>query len=117
MRCRLLLVPVLFCFIVFALDQMAASEEAKVYIVYLEKQDGVAPEALESSHLQTLTSLLGSEEAAKGSILYSYKTVANGFSAKLTPSQAAALTGKPGVLQVVPSQILHTHGASAAQKV
>ncbi|KAI5055025.1 hypothetical protein GOP47_0030170 [Adiantum capillus-veneris] len=83
---------------------MATSDEATVYIVYLERQCGSAPEALEASHLETLTSVLGSEEAARASLLYSYKTAANGFSAKLTPSQASVLKEKPGVLQVVPSQ-------------
>ncbi|MCO5602052.1 hypothetical protein L7F22_056179 [Adiantum nelumboides] len=101
MQHRLLALVLLFA---FSISAMAVSEEATVYIVYLEKQGAAAPEALEASHLETLTSLLGSKEAARASLLYSYTTVANGFSAKLTPSQASSLKEKPGVLQVVPSQ-------------
>ncbi|KAH7294204.1 hypothetical protein KP509_28G060600 [Ceratopteris richardii] len=46
-------------------------------------------------------------DSARAALLYSYTTAINGFSAKLTPSQANELKEKPGVLEVVPSQTYH----------
>ncbi|KAH9543030.1 hypothetical protein CY35_13G040700 [Sphagnum magellanicum] len=85
-----------------------AQGDAAVYIVYMEKGDTNA-EDLESLHLNTLASVSDSHEAAKGALVYSYKEGLNGFSAKLTPEQVSALSEKPGVLQVVPSKVVHLH--------
>ncbi|XP_019053208.1 PREDICTED: subtilisin-like protease SBT3.17 [Nelumbo nucifera] len=87
-----------------------ASSEAAVHIVYTEKPEGEEPEAF---HIKTLASVLGSEEAAKGALLYSYKNAANGFSAKLTPEQVSQISKQPGVLQVVPSRTLQLHSGPA----
>ncbi|GLJ43047.1 hypothetical protein SUGI_0893590 [Cryptomeria japonica] len=87
-------------------EQAKASNEGTVQIVYMERTSDEDPE---STHIQTLASVLGSEEAAKSAILYSYKHTVNGFSAKLTPEQVDALSKMPGVLQVMPSQKLHLH--------
>ncbi|KAJ6318766.1 hypothetical protein OIU76_014176 [Salix suchowensis] len=57
----------------------------------------------EAYHIRTLASVLGSEDAAKEALLYSYNTVASGFSAKLTPQQAEQILKLLGVLQVVPN--------------
>ncbi|KAK9109927.1 hypothetical protein Sjap_017987 [Stephania japonica] len=51
------------------------SGEAEVHIVYTEKPEGEEPEAY---HVRTLATVLGSEEAAKEAIIYSYKTAASG---------------------------------------
>ncbi|GKE71838.1 subtilisin-like protease SBT3.17, partial [Tanacetum coccineum] len=59
-------------------------EEASVHIIYTDRP---LEEELETYHLRTLSSVFGSEEAAKGALLYTYKHAACGFSAKLTPTQ------------------------------
>ncbi|KAI4346389.1 hypothetical protein L6164_007287 [Bauhinia variegata] len=84
----------------------SASSAPAVHIVYTERPQGEEPEAY---HIRTLTAVLGSEEAAKEALLYSYKTAASGFSAKLTPEQVAEISKQPGVLQVVPSRKLELH--------
>ncbi|PWA48376.1 proteinase inhibitor, propeptide, Peptidase S8, subtilisin-related protein [Artemisia annua] len=57
-------------------------------------------------------SILG-EEAAKGALLYTYKHVACGFSAKLTPTQVEEISKRPGVLQVVESGTMRLHESPA----
>ncbi|XP_062101200.1 subtilisin-like protease SBT3.11 [Humulus lupulus] len=84
-----------------------AEPESAVHIVYTEQpQNNEEPE---SYHIRTLASVLGSEEAAKEALLYSYKTAASGFSAKLTPDQVAQISKQPGVLQVVPNRKMVLH--------
>ncbi|XP_023731857.1 subtilisin-like protease SBT3.17 [Lactuca sativa] len=82
------------------------SVSAAVHIVYTERPQ---QEDLEIYHLRTLSSVLGSEEAAKGALLYTYKHAACGFSAKLTPEQVEDLSKQPGVLQVVESRTVQLH--------
>ncbi|XP_004241826.1 subtilisin-like protease SBT3.9 [Solanum lycopersicum] len=96
-------------FITTMADSQASSQpsnESKVHIVYTEQPKDQEPEEY---HIKTLTSVLGSEEAAKEALLYSYKHAASGFSAKLTAEQVSELSKLPGVLQVVPSQTVQLH--------
>nr|GMD68663.1 subtilisin-like protease SBT3.17 [Ipomoea batatas] len=95
-----------FLFVAAMADSQSTSD-AKVYIVYTHKpEEGVEHEDF---HLKTLASVVGSEDAAKEAILYTYKHAASGFSAKLTPAQVDELSKKPGVLQVVRSQTVQLH--------
>uniref|UniRef100_A0A2N9ICN0 Inhibitor I9 domain-containing protein n=1 Tax=Fagus sylvatica TaxID=28930 RepID=A0A2N9ICN0_FAGSY len=68
------------------------------------------PATTKKSHHEMLSTLLGSKEAAKSSILYSYRHGFSGFAARLTESQAEAIADFPGVVQVIPNRIhkLHT---------
>ncbi|KAJ4799457.1 Subtilisin-like protease SBT3.3 [Rhynchospora pubera] len=91
-------------------SEIEKKEEATVHIVYVDRPEGADPEEF---HIRTLGSVLGSEEAAKGAVLYHYKSAASGFSAKLTPSQVEELKKQPGVLQIVPSQTYQLHGPGA----
>ncbi|KAB5512386.1 hypothetical protein DKX38_029414 [Salix brachista] len=61
-----------------------SSAAASVQVVYTKRPQDEEPEAY---HIRTLASVLGSEDAAKEALLYSYNTVASGFSTKLTPQQ------------------------------
>ncbi|XP_042485690.1 subtilisin-like protease SBT3.10 [Macadamia integrifolia] len=63
------------------------------------------PETTVKSHHDILATLLGSKEAAKNSILYSYKHGFSGFAATLTDSQAKAVADMPGVVRVFPNRI------------
>ncbi|XVF53196.1 hypothetical protein PTKIN_Ptkin05aG0080900 [Pterospermum kingtungense] len=88
------------------------SEAAKtnVYIVYLGGKTHEDPAATKMSHHKMMFTLLGSKEAAKNSMLYSYKHGFSGFAARLTESQAKEIAEFPGVVQVFPNHIhkLHT---------
>ncbi|KAM3404289.1 hypothetical protein ACQJBY_007405 [Aegilops geniculata] len=84
-----------------------AAQEAAVHIVYVDRPEDADPEEF---HIRTLAPVLGSEEKARGAVLYHYKHAASGFSAKLTTEQVEDLKKQPGVLQVVPSQTLQLHG-------
>ncbi|EEF43472.1 Cucumisin precursor, putative [Ricinus communis] len=82
----------------------------KVHIVYMGEKKYEDPATTKKSHHQMLSTLLGSKEAAKSSILYSYKHGFSGFAARLTEAQAVKIAEFPGVIQVIPNRIhkLHT---------
>ena len=67
----------------------------QVYIVYLGGHAGAkAEEAILEDHHALLRSVKGSEEAARASLLYSYKHTLNGFAAILSREEATELSGR-----------------------
>ncbi|KAM3318098.1 hypothetical protein ACQJBY_035688 [Aegilops geniculata] len=57
-------------------------------------------------HLGILTAALGSEEKAKAAIIYNYKNVVSGFSARVTPAELEAIKKQPHVNRALPSATL-----------
>ncbi|XP_078441065.1 proteinase inhibitor, propeptide [Wolffia australiana] len=106
MRSNLFFVCCLFS-LVSASVAVISMDDAAVHIVYTESPKDGDPEAY---HVKTLTSVLGSEEAAREALVYSYKSAVSGFSAKLTSQQVAEITKQPGVIHVAPSLAHHLHG-------
>ncbi|XP_006658512.1 subtilisin-like protease 4 [Oryza brachyantha] len=82
-----------------------ATDGAGVYIVIVQPPAGGADTL--AYHTGILAAALGSEERAKVALLYSYRTVASGFAAVLTPPELAALQKNPAVIQVRPDQMYH----------
>uniref|UniRef100_A0A0D9W163 Inhibitor I9 domain-containing protein n=1 Tax=Leersia perrieri TaxID=77586 RepID=A0A0D9W163_9ORYZ len=85
---------------------MAAAEQgpAANYLVFVDPPpSGVL---CTTYQLGILAAALGSEEKAKGAILYNYKNVVSGFSARLTPSELEAVKKQPQVNRVLPSATL-----------
>ncbi|KAJ4966356.1 hypothetical protein NE237_018205 [Protea cynaroides] len=82
---------------------------SNVHIVYMGEKKHEDPATTVKSHHDMLLTLLGSKEAAKNSILYSYKHGFSGFAAKLTDSQAKLLAEFPGVVRVFPNYFRKLH--------
>ncbi|XP_009764495.1 subtilisin-like protease SBT3.15 [Nicotiana tabacum] len=71
-------------------------EDKKIYIVFTENSD----------YEKILATVLGSEEAAKQAIIYTYNNELKGFAASLTPEQASRLEEQQGVLNIIPDRSL-----------
>ncbi|KAL5833213.1 hypothetical protein ACOSQ3_016887 [Xanthoceras sorbifolium] len=82
---------------------------SNVYIVYMGERKYDDPVTTTTSHHKILSTLLGSKEAAKDSILYSYKHGFSGFAARLTETEAEKVAELHGVVQVIPNRILKLH--------
>ncbi|CAH2078380.1 unnamed protein product [Thlaspi arvense] len=72
--------------------------EFPVYIFYLGEKKLDDPKLVTQSHLEILKSVLGSEEAAEKSMVYSYHHGFSGFAAKLKPAEAEILKNHPEVI-------------------
>ncbi|KAL5551488.1 hypothetical protein UlMin_001664 [Ulmus minor] len=77
-----------------------------VHIVYLGEKKHDDPEATKKSHHELLFHLLGSKEAAKRSIVYSYRHGFSGFAARLSEAEAKSIAEFPEVVQVIPNTFL-----------
>ncbi|KAJ0010955.1 hypothetical protein Pint_34793 [Pistacia integerrima] len=94
-----------FIFLVLEVFQPATAS-SNVYIVYLGDINFDEFQLTQDLHHEILSNILGSKEAAKESILYSYKHGFSGFAAVLTESQAKLIADIPGVVRVIPNKIL-----------
>ncbi|KAK0580478.1 hypothetical protein LWI29_002405 [Acer saccharum] len=98
-----------FIFLVLAVFHPATAS-SNVYIVYMgDRRTYEEPQLVQESHHELLSYILGSKEAAKDSIMYSYKHGFSGFAAVLTRPQAKLIADLPGVVHVVPNRILSLH--------
>ncbi|KAK1572613.1 hypothetical protein Q3G72_035275 [Acer saccharum] len=98
-----------FIFLVLAVFHPATAS-SNVYIVYMgDRRTYEEPQLVQESHHELLSYILGSKEAAKDSIMYSYKHGFSGFAAVLTRPQAKLIADLPGVVRVVPNRILSLH--------
>ncbi|TVU35232.1 hypothetical protein EJB05_17110 [Eragrostis curvula] len=83
----------------------ASAKQDQVYIVYLGEHDGAkATDAVLEDHHSLLLSVKGSEEAARASLLYSYKHTLNGFAAILSEEEARELSGRSEVVSTFRSE-------------
>ncbi|CAN6180149.1 unnamed protein product [Urochloa humidicola] len=98
------LVLVVYLAVAMAASNAAAMDGAANYLVYVEPH----PPGVDCQKYQLgiLAAALGSEEKAKAAILYNYKKVMSGFSARLTPSELEAVKKQPQVNRVLPSVTL-----------
>ncbi|EFJ13660.1 hypothetical protein SELMODRAFT_424299 [Selaginella moellendorffii] len=72
-------------------------EQKAIHIVYLGDLDATlhcGPNVVTDSHYQLLEKILGSSEAAKASLTYSYRHGFNGFAASLRSEEAARISHK-----------------------
>ncbi|XP_021281773.1 subtilisin-like protease SBT3.9 isoform X1 [Herrania umbratica] len=91
------------------LPKCVEAAKSNVHIVYMGEKKHEDPATTKMSHHKILSTLLGSKEAAKNSMLYSYKHGFSGFAARLTESQAEEIAAFPGVVQVIPNRIHRLH--------
>nr|BAJ96317.1 predicted protein [Hordeum vulgare subsp. vulgare] len=79
---------------------LSAKASSKIYIVYLGEKKHDDPSMVTASHHDILTSVFGSKDEARKSIVYSYKHGFSGFAATLTEAQAETLAEFPEVVRV-----------------
>ncbi|CAN6251110.1 unnamed protein product [Urochloa humidicola] len=87
----------------------SANASSQLYIVYMGEKQHDDPMVVTASHHDMLTSVLGSKDEARKSILYSYKHGFSGFAARLTESEAKTIASLPGVVSVKPNTHYKTH--------
>ncbi|CAA7398485.1 unnamed protein product [Spirodela intermedia] len=99
------------CLLLSLMLQARVSAEKKSYVVYLGRHfhgPDASPEDYErarSNHHSLLGAIMGDEENAGESIIYSYTNSINGFAANLDEEQAREIAEKPGVISVFPNTL------------
>lgn len=84
-------------------------DDEQVYIVYMGSSRDSERDFIVSSHVELLSSVLGSDQDAHLSLVYSYSHAFTGFSAVMSKEQAAAISEKAGVVSVFPDPVLELH--------
>ncbi|KAI3965394.1 hypothetical protein MKX01_042875 [Papaver californicum] len=100
----------LLLLISITLSHYDEQDELKTFIIHVSKSS--KPTHFTSHHdwySSTLQSLPQSSSQKQNKILYTYTHSINGFSARLTPSQASHLVNLPGIISVLPERIHHLH--------
>lgn len=93
------LLPLFLALSSLSVVSAASGKQGQVYIVYLGGHAGAkAEEAILEDHHALLRSVKGSEEAARASLLYSYKHTLNGFAAILSREEATELSERSEVV-------------------
>ncbi|PIN23347.1 Cucumisin [Handroanthus impetiginosus] len=77
----------------------SADTEEQIYIVYLSEKPPKGQDP-EDHYTKILSSVVGSEKAAKDALVYSYGIIP-GFAARLNPDQATRLDEQAGVSYVI----------------
>ncbi|XP_023553405.1 subtilisin-like protease SBT5.4 [Cucurbita pepo subsp. pepo] len=107
--------PLLLSFFLFALLQTSTIAANKSYIVYLGSHShGLNPSAVDlqlttQTHYNLLGSVLGSYEAAKEAIFYSYNRHINAFAAVLDQKVVEDIAKHPDVVSVYENKELKLH--------
>ncbi|KAI4390047.1 hypothetical protein MLD38_002202 [Melastoma candidum] len=111
---RLVLIRLLLLLLILSVACKAAFA-TKSYVVYLGTQKHRAQVTAEDinnvrdSHYGLLGSLMGSNERARQSIIYSYTRYINGFAAIMSEAEAAEIAKNPNVLSVFPNRARKLH--------
>ncbi|WOK94661.1 CO(2)-response secreted protease-like isoform X2 [Canna indica] len=89
---------------------VTSNQVAEPYVVYMGSTlQGGDHETLQTTHLQMLSSVIPSGEEERVSLMQSYHYAFKGFSARLTETEAALLSGYDEVVSVFPDQMLQLH--------
>ncbi|URE22264.1 Subtilase family [Musa troglodytarum] len=105
--------PPLSFYLLFLLPSIAAVEQLQTYIVRVDAdaRPSVFPTQSHWYETAVLAAALSTESntswAHGGSLIHTYSSLFYGFSARLSPSAAAALASSHGVLAVLPELVRH----------
>uniref|UniRef100_A0A0D9WXV4 Subtilisin-like protease n=1 Tax=Leersia perrieri TaxID=77586 RepID=A0A0D9WXV4_9ORYZ len=99
-----------FLFALLAGGAAAGGERRGVYVVYMGAvPPRTSPNILQESHLRLVGGVLKRGQAAESVVVHQYKHSFSGFAARLSPSEAAVLRRKPGVVSVFADPLYHLH--------
>ncbi|KAL8541271.1 hypothetical protein ACS0TY_002493 [Phlomoides rotata] len=101
--------PYLLLHLILFTTTFVAAIENDYYIVFLKDQASTERLELETTHLNVLSSLKGSENDASESLVYSYTNSFNAFAAKLSAEEASVLSNMDEVVSVFPNQYRKLH--------